>query len=97
MKNTERRLLFLLLFALVIILRPDSKFAYKVSHAAGTTLYVDGQIGISTCTDYQPGTRSCGGGTDIAYATLAGAAAVTQPGDVVLPESRYVVVPKLSK
>jgi len=54
------------------------------THNAAATLYVDGQIGAGSCADYDVVSRSCGSGSDTAYSTLAGAAAVTQPGDTVL-------------
>ena len=48
------------------------------------TLYVDGTIGVNQCNNYNPATHSCGSGTTTAYLTIAGAAAVVQPGDTVL-------------
>jgi parallel beta-helix repeat protein len=52
--------------------------------AAGTaTLYVDGRIGPTTCTDYAPSSRACGGGSARAFRSLQGAADVAGPGDVV--------------
>lgn len=84
MNKTTKHVLVSLLFVLLAALRPDSGLVRPPStHAAGTTIYVDGQIGTNTCSNYQPGTRSCGGGSDTAYNTLAGAATVTQPGDMV--------------
>ncbi|MFH2006555.1 MAG: MopE-related protein [bacterium] len=54
------------------------------SPARGAMIYVDGQLGSASCTDYDPSARSCGGGADTAYQSIGGAAAVTQPGDEVL-------------
>jgi parallel beta-helix repeat protein len=48
------------------------------------TLYVDGSIGVNQCDTYNPTTRSCGSGSDIAYLTIVDAAAVVQSGDIVL-------------
>lgn len=49
-------------------------------HAA--ELWVDTTLP-GDCADYDPATRSCGGGTDQAFATLTTADAATVPGDVV--------------
>ncbi len=51
---------------------------------AAATLYVDNLIGSGSCTNYNPATRSCAGGSAVAYGTLAGVTAVAQPGDLVL-------------
>ena len=61
----------------------DAAAEESVHRQAATTLYVDGQISGASCTNYDVVSRSCGGGTATAYATLNGAAAVTQPGVVV--------------
>lgn len=53
------------------------------SAAGAATLYVDGRIGASTCADYSPSSRSCGGGSARAFRTLQGAAEAAGPGDVV--------------
>jgi hypothetical protein len=55
--------------------------ATSVAHAK--TLYVDGQIAATTCSTYASTTRSCSGGTALAYRTVAGAAAVAVAGDTV--------------
>jgi hypothetical protein len=52
--------------------------------ALAATLYVDGSIGVGQCDTYNPATRNCGSGSASAYLTIAGAAAVVQPGDTVL-------------
>jgi hypothetical protein len=49
-----------------------------------TGIFVDPQIQPSDCSTYDPALRSCSGGSDQAYKTLAGAAAVAGPGDTVL-------------
>jgi hypothetical protein len=48
------------------------------------TLYVDGNIGSSTCATYDPGTRACGSGSATAYRTLDATFPVADAGDVVL-------------
>ena len=47
------------------------------------TIYVDGDLG-GDCDNYDPATRTCGSGSDVAYVTLAGASAVASAGDAVL-------------
>jgi copper-binding protein NosD len=47
------------------------------------TMYVDGRIGPTTCADYSPASRSCGGGSARAFRSLQGAAEAAGPGDVV--------------
>ncbi len=47
-------------------------------------IYVDKQIGPSSCTTYDVATRSCGGGTATAYKTLSGAAGAATAGQTVL-------------
>jgi parallel beta-helix repeat protein len=49
-----------------------------------TTIYVDSAIGVQSCADYAPATRSCGGGSATAYSTLGEAAMAAQAGDTVL-------------
>ena len=56
----------------------------KLYSPSAATLYVDGLIGTSSCTYYDPTSRSCGSGAATAYSTLSGAASAAQPGDVVL-------------
>lgn len=74
-----------LVLALLMSLLAISGRAHPVANEpAAATIYVDGQIGVGSCTDYDLTSRSCGGGTQTAYATLTGAAAVAQPGDTVL-------------
>jgi parallel beta-helix repeat protein len=46
-------------------------------------IYVDNQIGSTSCATYNPTTRSCGAGSERAYRTLAGAAAAVLPGQTV--------------
>ena len=84
-----------LVLALLMSIRGMSGYAFPATNNAAaanasvltqnaTILYVDGQISGASCTDYDVASRSCGGGTASAYASLNGAAAVTQPGVVVL-------------
>jgi parallel beta-helix repeat protein len=64
-----------------------------------TGIFVDPQIQPSDCSTYDPALRSCSGGSDQAYKTLAGAAAVAGPGDTVLiRESTYSepLIPQIS-
>jgi parallel beta-helix repeat protein len=49
-----------------------------------TGIFVDPQIQPADCSTYDPASRSCSGGSEQAYRTLAGAAAVAGPGDTVL-------------
>jgi hypothetical protein len=75
----------ILLLALPVYAR--SKPQTMLAHGNGSlaaTLYVDGSIGVTQCDTYNPGTRSCGTGSDIAYRTIVAAAAGVQPGDTVL-------------
>ena len=60
----------------LILLLPQLAFA-------GSTIYVDLQIGVSSCTNYTAASRSCGAGADTAYSNFAGAAAAAGPSDVV--------------
>jgi hypothetical protein len=46
-------------------------------------IYVDPLIGSAHCTTYNVATRSCSGGTESAYKTLAGAAAAATAGQIV--------------
>ncbi len=52
--------------------------------AAGATIYADSDISGDCVGRYDPGTRSCGSGSAVAYRTLSGAAAVAHAGDTVL-------------
>jgi MYXO-CTERM domain-containing protein len=52
--------------------------------ARAATLYVDGTLGADCSGTYDPAARACAGGTDIAFATVAAAAAAATPGDTVL-------------
>jgi hypothetical protein len=54
------------------------------SPCRGATRYVDGLIGVASCSTYDPTSRTCSGGNATAYASPAGAAAVVQPGDEVV-------------
>lgn len=52
-------------------------------NGGGRTLYVDAQIS-GTCSSYLPSSRTCVGGTAMAFQDLSAASAATQPGDNVL-------------
>jgi hypothetical protein len=41
--------------------------AASPSTAKGVTRFADGSLGVVSCSNYNPGTRQCSGGTDIAY------------------------------
>ena len=60
-----------------------SILAFGPAASRAATLYVDGQIGSASCTNYAPASRSCSGGSDRAYRTVAGAAAAAVAGDTV--------------
>jgi cysteine-rich repeat protein len=49
----------------------------------GGLIYVDGSLGSNCLGSYDVASRSCGGGTEVAYNTLVGAANVAVAGDVV--------------
>ncbi len=51
--------------------------------AQSATLYVDATLSADCLGNYDVAARACGGGSEQAYATLAAAAADTQPGDEV--------------
>jgi len=55
-----------------------------LSPIGSTTLYVDHLINSASCSTYNPGNRSCAGGTETAFRTLTAAVSAVQPGDVVL-------------
>ena len=48
------------------------------------TIFVDAQLPASSCGNYDPATRSCGAGVNLAYKTVSGAAGVTSAGTVIL-------------
>jgi len=50
----------------------------------GRTLYVDQQISRDSCTDYSPGDRACGKGSDEAYRRLSDACSAVEPGGTVV-------------
>lgn len=49
----------------------------------GNTIYADLNITLSSCTNYSPAMRSCGGGTATAYQSLTTASTIPNPGDRV--------------
>ncbi len=52
--------------------------------AGAATIYLDPNIASASCSNYSVATRSCGGGTDVAYKAFASASAATRPGDTVI-------------
>lgn len=52
--------------------------------AMSATIYTDSSIRSDCMGSYDPTTRSCGSGSDVAYRTLSGAVAVARAGDTVL-------------
>jgi hypothetical protein len=64
-----------------LLLTVGGVLAATAAHAA--TIYVDGNIASTSCTNYSAAARACGTGSATAYKTPAGAAAVVNPGDVV--------------
>jgi hypothetical protein len=61
----------------------DGQSLGRQDQPSGVTLYVDGLIWLNSCSNYDPISRACGGGSAVAYRTLAGAAAAAQAGDTV--------------
>ncbi len=58
--------------------------------APGHLIFVDQTIGVATCASYSPPARSCSGGRETAFSTLAGASTRTEPGTtVVIREGTY--------
>ncbi|MCU7843953.1 MAG: right-handed parallel beta-helix repeat-containing protein [Candidatus Thiodiazotropha sp. (ex Monitilora ramsayi)] len=47
-------------------------------------IFVDGQLGQESCSDYDPDTRSCGSGDNKAFRALNRASTAARPGDEVL-------------
>ncbi len=52
--------------------------------ATATTIYVDSGISSNCVGTYNPGTRACGGGSDIGYRTVTTGVATAQSGDTVM-------------
>ena len=71
-------------FTLEVTDSESNSSSRALSIHVATGLFVDGDIGPSSCADYDPGSRSCGPGSRTAYDSLAGAAAVAGPGEAVL-------------
>ncbi|MBN2496698.1 MAG: right-handed parallel beta-helix repeat-containing protein [Deltaproteobacteria bacterium] len=74
---------------------PDAGDTGPVANA----LWVDGQIGLAACDDYDPDSRACGAGDQVAWQTLAGAASQAGPGDTVIiraGEYRETLAPQRS-
>jgi Periplasmic copper-binding protein (NosD) len=57
---------------------------YAGSPVAPRLYYVDGQIRQSPCTAYDPSTRSCGAGRELAFNDLDAANNMAQAGDVIV-------------
>src|SRR5687768_2757796 len=55
-----------------------------VRDARAADIYVDGTLSVTSCTTYNPATRSCGSGTATAYRTFAAAASAAVPGTTVI-------------
>jgi hypothetical protein len=55
-----------------------------IAQPGAVTVYVDGRIPAPTCATYAPATRSCAGGHETAFKTIAGAAARADAGATVL-------------
>lgn len=61
--------------------------ALASSPAGAPTIYVDHSIGPASCPTYAPVTRSCTGGSAIAFRTMNGAGQAAAPGDLLLVRS----------
>ena len=81
--NQKTMILFFLLIPLVALSILFGMTPPAVTQSAAAIIYVDGQIGVDSCTNYDIASRSCGSGSQTAYATLAGASAIALPGDTV--------------
>lgn len=53
------------------------------THAQSTTIYVDANLGTTSCTNYSPEARACAGGSSTAYRTIASASSAANPGTLV--------------
>lgn len=63
---------------------------FVAPRADGATLYVDLTLSSDCPSTYDPSSRQCGGGSDVAYADLSTAVGAAQAGDtVVLREGTY--------
>src|SRR5688572_7533758 len=54
------------------------------SKSSAATVYVDSQIGSTTCLTYNPATRSCTGGLNVAFRTIALATTAAIPGTEIV-------------
>ncbi len=70
--------------ALTAVLAAALFASVRPAQAQSTTIYVDGGIGSTSCTTYNPGSRSCTGGSATAYRTIAGAAGAANAGTTVM-------------
>nr|AHN98032.1 fibronectin [uncultured bacterium lac193] len=55
----------------------------STAFAGPNDIYVDGSLVSASCTNYSVVLRACGNGTERAFRTIAAAAAVTAPGNIV--------------
>src|SRR5687768_9275996 len=55
----------------------------RPARAGPNDLYVDSTLASASCSTYSPAARSCSGGAERAFRTVAGAAAATAPGITV--------------
>lgn len=70
-------------FSIVAVALCVSLTGVSAASAQSVTAYVDANISASSCNNYSPETRACGGGSATAYRTLAGAASAANPGAVI--------------
>ena len=63
---------------------PPSTAPFAGSPVAPRLYYVDGQIQQSPCTAYDPSTRTCGAGRELAFNDLDAANNMAQAGDVIV-------------
>jgi hypothetical protein len=69
-----RELLSFFVFAVIALSGP----------AFGATVYVDSQIGLAPCAAYDPASRSCLAGPELAFPTIAAASAAALPGSTIV-------------
>src|SRR5919108_2140338 len=54
--------------------------------AQAKTIFADGSLKVASCSNYDPGTRQCGGGSDVAHGgiySLENASDASSPGDTI--------------
>jgi hypothetical protein len=57
---------------------------FDAGAAGAATIYLDPTISSASCSNYSAASRTCGGGTAVAYKAFADASGATKPGDTVL-------------